>query len=537
MDQSLFGEIYKRTPKFNPKVAGNICRDTMDDVENVITESFIASQKDYPDRLRFIKIERVDPKTEFDNGSWTKEEHDISKNTIYMVRIHFEFDGKPLKPFYLYLPYCYKGGLMVIGGATFCLNAVLIDPGLSITGSSIFLHVNRDKLTFLSSTHSYFEGKQRVNRGLVHSQIYRGGKKPKGSTFNGHRSKNMHSSLAHYIFATYGFSGAFERYLGVPTSDIVIGTDEIDEVNYPPDVWTICTSIGQKPHQMVGKFYTPTDVSVAIKTKHLNADTRAYLVALFYLADFFPEQFKGDDLDSPAFYKKLLALTILPFQQELLTAIRDTQRHLFSLDSHIDEHTRITLDFVHGIKVHNLYDLFANIISTYHQRATCTVDSLTSMYDKRLVLLRYLLFDITKKIYNLGFELQSSKSDETFTAEKAERKIDNHIKPLTIIGINNAKHREITGVQVSTDNMIAKVSSPIVPQSEMSSDSSNRTKVGIDMLLSASIAEVGNITSIAGDATGRHRLNMFVNVAEDGTIVRNPELVECVDRAQAAIRR
>lgn len=537
MDQKLFSQVYKDTPKFNPLVAENICTSMMDNVEQTIIDSFLSSQHDYPDSLRFVRLERVDPMTEVKFGGWVKKEHDVTKNTIYMVKLTFEFNGKPLQPFYLYLPYCYKGGIMIIGGATYALNAVLIDPCLSVTENSIFLSVNKDKLTFNALSYYYNENNLRTNEYVVFSKIYRGGAKPKNSTYKGHITRNMHSTLAHYLFCMYGVTGTFKKYLGI--DDVVIGRDDIDEVNYPPEEWTICTSTGIKPQKYLSKKHFPPKISVAIKNKDLNHDSRSLLVSLFYIADFFPEIFlKAEEsmLDDPTFYRRLLALVILPFQQDTLIAYRDMERHLTSLDSYIDERIKKKLKVVEGIEVENIYDLFAEIIFIYQNRITRTIDKLTTMYGKRLVLLDYLLSNITESIFKLGFELQSAKNDPNFTPQKAEAKIDKFIKKLTIISINK-EHHEVAPIQVSCDNMIAKISSPIIPQSKMGKTTQKRLVITMDMLLSASIAEAGNITSTAGDATGRYRINMFSHVDNDGYIVRNPKLIDIVDEAQRHIQR
>lgn len=535
MDQYLFNEIYKHTPKFNPDVAGNICRPMLDQVEQYITDTFIASQKDYPDSLKFIKLERVDPKTEFEKGGWTKDEHDITKNTIYMVQLYFEFNGQPLKPFYLYLPYCYKGGIIVIGGATFALNAVAIDTCLSVTQNSLFLHVSKDKISFNSKNWAYLEGEQRVNYDVVISGIYRGGdKKPKGSTYAGHPTVNMRPAMVHYLFALYGFSGTFEKYLGI--KDVVLGCEDITEEYYPPDEWVICSSIKNRPDKYKSKFYTPASICLAIKKEYLCHEARAIIAAFFYMADYFPEKFRTGDFESPEFYTTILAMINLPYQMDIPTAYRDTVRHLKSLSNYIDNKLKADLKQVHGIVVDDIFDLFANIAFTYRERITCTIEELTTMYNKQLTINKYLLEDIVKSIYNLGYDLQSAKNDATFTAEKAERRIDKYIKPLTIVGIKSG-HPEVSSVQVPTDNMVVKVVAPIVPQSKIGKSKASKLTITKDMTLNASIAEVGNITSLGGDSTGRYRLNMFVNVDKDGFILRNPDLVEIVDRAQAAIRR
>lgn len=539
MDHALFREVHKRTPKFNPLIANNISFEMMKNVEQVIVDAFLSSQHYYPPSLRFVNIERVDPKTEFKNGGWSRGEHDVTKNTIYMTRLLFEFDGKPLKPFYMYLPYCNKGGLMIIGGSSFGLSPVLIDPCLSVTDKNIYLSASRDKLTFNALPYHYFEGDERQNEQVVYSKIYRGGKKPVGHPYAGHRTRKMESIMAHYLFSRHGLSGTFEKYLGVKS--IVIGIDDIDEINYPPDEWVICTSLKLHPgRSYAGKDYYPTKVSLAIRKSEMRDECRSLIASFFYLADHFPGRFNKtsvEELESGLFYQRLLALVILPYEQNEITAFSDMKRHLESLDSYIDEGLKKKLMVFENINVEDIYDLFADIVFTYHNRITVTIDQLTTMYNKRLVLLPYLLQDIIYNIHKLGFDLQSAKRDENFTAQKAEKKIIKRIKPLTIIGINTSKHKETAPINVATDNLISKVSSPVIPQSKMSSQHGGNKKTDLSMVLSASIAEVGNITSTAGCATGRSRLNMYVNVDQTGNIERNPELVEVIDNAQRAIQR
>lgn len=539
MDQALFKEIYKDTPKFNPIIASNISYEMMKNVEQVIVDAFLSSQHDYPDSLRFVGLERVDPKVEFKNGGWAKGEHDVTKNTIYMTRLNFEFEGKPLKPFYLYLPYCHKGGLMTIGGSSFGLSPVLIDPCLSVTDKNIYLSANKDKLTFNALPYHYFEDGERQNEQVVYSRIYRGGKKPPGHPYAGHRTRNMHSIMVHYLFSRHGVSGTFEKYLGV--GSVVMGVDDIDEINYPPEEWVICSSLKIHPKASYsGNVYYPTKVNMAIRRSDMKDECRSLIAGFFYLADHFPARFNKatpEELDSGLFYQRLLALTILPHEQNEITAFSDMKRHLESLDSYIDESLRKKLLVIENMRVDDIYDLFANIVLTYHNRITVTIDQLTTMYNKRLVLLPYLLEDIIYNINKLGFDLQSAKRDDNFTAQKAEKKIAKRIKPLMIIGINSSKHRETAPINVATDNLIAKVSSPVIPQAKMSSQHGGNKKTDLSMVLSASIAEVGNITSTAGCATGRSRLNMFVHVDDTGNIIRNPELVEIIDRAQRAIQR
>lgn len=207
----------------------------------------------------------------------------------------------------------------------------------------------------------------------------------------------------------------------------------------------------------------------------------------------------------------------------------------------MDEGLRQRLIAIEGIRVHDIFDLFANILFTYQERVTVTTRELTTMHNKQLVLLPYLLQEVIHNIYSLGWDLQASKEDPTFDKAKAERKIKNRLKGgiSFILKINTSKHKEAAAINSATDNLITKISSPVVTQARMSSPSSKRSRKPVtpDMTLSISIAEVGDLTSDAGCHTGRSRLNMFVKVSDQGYIERNPELIDVVDKAQQQIGR
>src|SRR5699024_9510575 len=100
-------------------------------VEEHITRILQASQADYPDDLKFLRIERVDPQTDYLNRVYEKS-YNIAKNDTYMVKVLFEFKGKQLPPYYMSLPFVREAGLITINGSNFLISPVLIDEGLSV---------------------------------------------------------------------------------------------------------------------------------------------------------------------------------------------------------------------------------------------------------------------------------------------------------------------------------------------------------------------------------------------------------------------
>lgn len=542
MDYQLFDKIYEDPafPKWNPVIAKNICYEMMQEVEDYVTEAFRASQSVYPEKLKFIKLERVDPKTEYENGGWNMKTHEVTVNTAFLVRVIFEYDGERLEPRYIYLPYCYEGGFMIIGGSRFALSPVLIDPCISVTDKDIFIPLGKNNIIFEQSNYHYLEDGDRVNKNIVHAKVYRGSKKVAGE--KGPATRNMTSTMGHYLFARYGLQGVFEKYLKV--SSVVIGhPSEINSDNYPSAEWILCTSASVKPAKLYVKTYYPTNVVLAIRREDYSEEAKALIATVFYIADHFPQVFNEEDRDlsNKLMYQRLLATVILPFEKHAPTAFSYMQKHMSSLLSYIDEGLRQKLFMVEKVHIADIFDLFANILFTYQQRVTVTTKQLTTMYDKQLVLLPYLLQEVIYNINDLSWDLQASADDPAFDKAKAERKIKNRLKGgiTFILKINQSKHKESAAINSATDNLIAKISSPVITQARMteSSNSRSRKPVTPDMTLSMSIAEVGDLCSDAGCHTGRSRLNMFVHVDERGFILRNPDLVELIDKAQAQISK
>lgn len=541
MDNALFNQIYQTTPKFNPRLAGNISTEMMQGVEEIIVDSFMSSQKDYPEQLKFAGLTRPTPKEEY-NIAKMNHEFDITKNTIYMVMVHFDYAGEKIGPFPLYLPYCTKGGLMVVGGSNYFLSPALIDPCLSVTSTNIFLSVNKDKLTFAGIPYQFKENGHRRNETVCCSGLYRGGKK-KGPTGYQAPTHKMRSVLVHYLLAKYGLAYTLGNYFDVGEEDFVIGFDDMNESTFNPNEWTIFTTAGQQPTTIRDKFYRCSAFSIAVRNPLVNDYLRSFMAGLFYVVDHFPDKFNPEnDVASSDFYKRLLATTILPYEINEVTAVGDLNGHLTSLDTYIDERIRKRFLAVEDVVINNIYDLFAVMVKTYQSRLTVTVEQLTTMYGKRLVLLPYVLEDIIHSIYTLGFKLQPMKNEPNFNAKKAEKIITHHLNRLTILRMKNQK-QVVSTASTATDNLIAKISSPIIPQARISVGKMGRTtskpkkSVSLANTLSASIAEVGDISSISGCATGRSRINLMVWIDDEGNIKRKPYLAPMIDAAMDNIAR
>lgn len=530
MDNELFTKIDEVNPKFNPRLAKGVVVDFMKNTEEHISRIFQASEADYPDDLKFIRIERVDPYTDYLNRVYDKS-FNIAKSDTYMVRVLFEFKGRPLKPFHMSLPYIREAGLITINGSTFLISPVLIDEGLSVGTDSIFIHVNKDKIRFMRVHYAMLVNGVRENGYVIYSDVYKG--KPPKTIAKKYlrRTEKMKPVVALYLFAKKGVVGAFKDYLGV---DIELGKDEINESNYPSDEWTILSSVSMKPVTLKGPNYIPPKWRIAVRNSSYNLEVMSLALSFFYCVDHFYEETSDENLNEISIWKLVLGMVLRPEEPSPLAALNSAERNLISLDTHLDVQVCASLASI-GVHVHNIYELFLVIIRTYTTRIVRTTHDLATMYGKRLTVQRYILSTITDKIFSMGFKLQARKHDKNLK----EKDVVDIIK--TYIGINdisriNHKHAEVESASNSTDNIIPRLTSRLVLQKDLTRDSKSSSFTS-DMVLDVSIAEVGNLTSMTGDATGRSRLNMFAVVDEDGTILRNDALRYITEPTQSQIQR
>lgn len=529
MDNSLFTIVDQQMPQFNDKIAKGIITEYMKDIEDYISRVFEASQIDYPEELKFVRIERVDPRTDYQKRIYNKT-FNISKSDTYMVQVIFSYNGVELPPYYMNLPYVREAGLITMNGSTFLISPVLIDEGLSIGPDSIFIHVNKDKITFMREHYAMHVNGKRVNGYVHYSDVYNG-KPPAGiSKKQLRRTSKMRSLIMIYLFTKKGVTGSFKDYLGV---DIVLGKDEINTSNYNPEEWTIIDSLGIKPKTLMGGAYHKPSWKIAVRNEDYNLDVMTFALSFYYIIDHFYDRVEEENLDDTTIWKLLLGLIIRPEESNEITALNSAQRNLTSLDSHLDVQICSSLASI-GVYVNDIYDLFLVIIKSYTSRVVRTTHDLATMYNKRLTVQRYILKTITEKIFKLGYKLQARKKDKNLKERDIKEIIKNHIG-MNDIGLINYKHVEVESASNSTDNIIPRLTSRLVLQRDLTR-SSKASGFTPDMVLDISIAEAGNLTSMTGDATGRSRLNMYVNIDDSGTILPNPDLLYITKDAQTKIQ-
>ena len=540
MDKALFDAIDDQMPKFNPLIADGLAVTHLELCEAFIDKIFQSVSTGFPEGLKYEGYMRCTPQEEYNvitDKRGTKRYCDIARSDIYLLKYMFSFQGKPLFPRYIYLPFVNDAGILTIRGSKWMIMPVLSDRVLSVEYNSIFIVLNCAKLKFERSVQHYIANGAVETVNIIWSAVHNEYRKKKGRD---KASIDAFTTLAHYLFCKYGVVETFKKYAN---ADIVIGEDDISEENYPSNKWVICGTVGNKPAKMKEKYYTPTKIRIAIPTNRYNQLTKSLIGGFFYTLEHFPDRFTAKDFavveEETILWKILLGHLIFAAGSSEGDLYNKIEEHFNSLDEYIDGMDKVGMA-EDGINVDDIYQLFVHVIETMPDRLLNAGNLVSSMYGKQLTVLRYLLYNIRANIVKVRFSLIKSKAKGRLTADEINKTMNREL-PREMIASINKEHGEVTSISCPGDNKIFKVTSNITMQTKSGSNAKgkNRGKVNDpSKILHASIAEVGSFVNLPqSDPTGRSRVNPYLQLAPDGSILRNEKFMKILDDVQMKIER
>ena len=539
MGNNLFDRIHEEEiHKFNPLVAEGLAYHHVKDSAGYLNEVFKCAQVDFPPGFRYLGHAKSTPNEEMKQSIFGQQNSiDISHSDLYMEKFMFSWSGidtngetidLPAK--YLYLPILRRGGMITLRDSTSVVSPVIVDNALSVSVDSIYMPMNKAKLTFKQITYPFNANNDRRIAYVVYSSIYRG--KDSGPTL---RSAKMITSCAHYLFAKFGVFETFSNYAGC---DIQIA-EEFDVKDYPRDEWYICESTKLKPREYKQVNYMPSPIKLAIRVQDFNLTTEGMIAAFFYIADHFPARLRMGlmEWDSPSSWLIILGLILRPSTDNEPQILKHMQTHIASLDNYIDGMVREWLA-EEKIYVNDIYHFLYMMIDRFSVLLTQGSRTLTTLYGKKLTVMRYVLMDIVKAIFNMTFDLQAA-SKKGLNETIVKNIMSAHLKPTVIFALSKS-HDEVSSVSSPGDCMIPKITNIAKLQDKMTGTNSKQgpKKLDSSSYLDASIAEVGSLTyNPKGDPTGRSRLNPHLQLDPDSYIRRQEDLIDVIDRTQQIVKR
>jgi hypothetical protein len=540
MHTELFDDIYNnRVPHFNPIVCNGLATHLLKQAPDYINMVAECAANDFPKhmKLKYVGIEMATPEEAWAAMAAKKKNkrvYEMATSDIYMVKMHYSLDGKPLKPANLFLPIIRPGGILYLRGALYATLPVLADVALSVTPDTIYAPVQRSKLNFKRLIQRFMVNGVTHSESVIHGKIHQ-------MTSDTKRTIKAVSTMGHYLFCKFGLRETFRKFAGV---DIHIGTNEDELLNsLPADDWKIMSSCATRsPGLPKNVAYRQSNIKLAIRASDCNSLTMGLIAAFFYVVDLFPQrvidEYLTNDESELRLWRILMGHVIFANHDSEGKLETGIITHLNSLDTYVDKLTKHQLS-KGDVRVNTLYDLFAFVIENFATQTLQSQRTISSMYGKQLMVFRYVLSDITDNLFHMLFSLMK-QNKPNFTQDEAENIIRRFIKPDLVMGMTSG-HGEIRSIASASDNMILATTANIVQQDNSTGGvvkASKASSLDPSRYLDASQAEVaGHLNISKSEPSGRSRINPYVKLDDDFITIPKERFREIIAQAQARIQR
>lgn len=552
MDKKLFEDILETVEKINPEIAEGLAVKELRHVEQYMDKVWRSAAASFPPNLYYEGYRRCTPEEEnnlllkrYDSKTY----FELAPTDTFIVRYRFRYSD----PYSgtdrsfstdMRLPYVNKANMMKIMGTTYTIMPVTADPVFSASKTDLFLSLNKRNEKFFRFTYNYICDGLKQNATVVWGNMHgvEGGKKKKSKrrnvavvlpSANKRRYGLDRCPLVLYLFAKFGFTETFAKF-GVEAK--VITEDQKEDLE--PGKWKFCSSSDSKKTSIRGtntkaKLDT-NELVLAIKTDVITTKLKCLIAAFFYITDCFPNKVKPEFVDEERQWQIILGYAVFSedrFKEGLM--IQRIEQHLASLDNYIDIVTKENLIEV-GVEVDTIYDLFIYIIVNI--QTALLFSNPTTMYNKKIMVLQYLMGDVVASVNMFAFNLNRIKPNAlSFTT--IQDTLKQNIKMDKIIqGLD--RHREIVLVNSSCDTVIYEHTAKMILQSQITGKNNKNVQTAVeDKNIDISVAEVcsyGNHSK--KEPTGRGMLNLYVKILPNGMIERSERLRPLLDETDRKIK-
>lgn len=504
MARSFLDSAYELARPFNPIIANGVAERQMRNPHLIIDEVIRRLAGSFPPGFEYIRYSLPTPKEEYlMKVSSGDKRIDLSRSDVYLMKLHFSFQGKPLPPRAIYLPFVRKWGEIYIRGALFTLLPILVSVSFDVSKGSLFLSSTKYKFIFNRETHPVLRNGVLIDCDVHSSRIHHG--KKEVSRQPGAENVTCSHMCAIYLFIKYGITEAFKRFAG---ADILIddGTMEIDN-----NLYTTYESIKKKPNRVKVVKYTPTNVRIHVRHECVNRNVESFVGAAFYIIDRFPDRLTLSELESGLMWGLILMKIVFGHQVNEGKLQNELTKHIASLERYVDADlvSRLAEE---DIYIDTIYDLLAYVIGNASK--LLNGNSSASMVGKKLVTAPYVLSDITQAIVKCLYTISHKKN---LTEGDIQTTFRNTLG-IDLIKKINSGHKEVKVISTPNDNGFISVTHIILPQSKANDggkDSQSISDINLAKV-EASIALSGMLgKQTKADPGGKDGLNQYGNMTEN----------------------
>lgn len=536
----IFADMVERNvPKANPLVMNGLVVNVIPRAFNFIDDVLKNVSKTFPEGLTYDGCERCTPEEEYMElirCKSSKHIYDIGKNTTYLVKFRFSFNGERLDPDrYLYLPYLEDGGILYAYNALLHASPVLVDKVFSVDGSRIFVRLLKIKFFVDRGPHNIVIDGQQIPSSFTYIDVYK--QKDKSAKPKGKNKYDCKTSITHYLLGKYGFYNMFKKFGGV--TKIAVGTKtEINTVTYPINKWVICESTRLPPKNV----NSVTNLKIAISRDQWSDVVKNLVTEVFYIIDHYSDDVNIDNIDDVSTWKVIMGKIIFGSNTHTRSRLLELiNKHYDPCDYYLDTITKKQLEST-NIKANDFYELMFSIMNNFTNYINKDVLEGNSLYDKYFEVLIFMLYNITTNLVELSYSLTKLANKKPLTPKIIRDQLNIWFKTNAVLSITRNVYKVVNGVNYAGDNKYPKITA--ICQLQQATDKGptgkkSRSAVNSSKQLHVSAIEVGSLLQLSkSQPIPQNRTNMFCQINEiTGEIIPNQKYREILDRTQADMER
>lgn len=464
--------------------------------------------------------------------------YNLARSSIYLVKYFFEYTDPTGTVHritkHIFLPYVTKGGIMFIGGTEMHLVPVLSDKVFTANGSSIFVRLVQDRNNFFRMYHTVRLNGKNETRYVAHAEIYRTPDR-KAGTGSREITTRAKTVLPHYLFARYGFTGAFKRYLNI---EPIVGDEKtITKDLYDPSEWVICESTRIQPKKSnLDKFYQPSNIRLAIPKGAWSHEVECLVVGFFYVVDHFPHRFKAslDVLNDTALWMILIGHIRFSGDYAENRLYASIKEHFETIEPYLDQAVKDKLA-ENNIHLENYFDLLYYIQATFNKFILMNEQNGLSIYGKNLELYQYVVYDILYWFTMAKFKLNKQSARSQLSLKDVEEIIRRIIRPGSIFQLSQGNKIVCEVVGSSSDHMYPKITSIVAQQENRAGGNradKKRVVPGPEHHIDLSMVTAGSVLNLPkANPTPVVRVNPWITIDPNtGTVLPDPKFQSMIEK-------
>ena len=557
MDPKLLNRLKEKAVPMNSQVCNGFSHSQSHLVMERVNSLMLVIAKMFPPCLEYCGIRKLSPDEEFNlivnrtASSKIKKAVEISRSDIFTTELMFKFNGKPVTPAVtLKLPFIRAGNIFNLNGTGWTANIVLSDPCISVGLSDIFVRLTRARLTFRKDIHHIILNNNNYNAQYIYSNIYNYNKKNAPNQRVLVRGK---TSTGHYMFCKYGFLQSMALFGDVKGDDIIV-TDNQNaslESYRESNEWDIYESSGVKPKSCFKGIYEKPSIIVLIKKNKNSLFAETLVTSLLYIADYFPGRIKAEYINKSSLKHETRMWMILLGYLNVISEDNEAklydlmEAHMHSLDSYVDalviEKFKESHQYPELLFVTDIYQLFGFITKNINNILQHSFSKASSIWNKDLEVLYYLLYDIQYAIVNIQFKLQAlMKKKAVLTIDDVFKNCINLlIRDGIVYTLGSGKNQALTNLSMVNPNLAFKTTTKMIPQTDLANTGNSKIVTSDpNQCLHASVAAVGSfLTAPKSSPSGRAMINPYIVTRNNSIVHEDHPHIELLNRVEKMIQR